>query len=153
MVVAPPPAVVAAAAVTLFPGANAKSMTRSTISANAWQKRALLAELFHGPEAETDGPLAGKDGAELGTRPDHGDDVVAADVARQSATARGDAALQAHRGTFLGGIWPRRQSRPEPADERRSARRGCWPRQGADQPRARRPRVAQAGRQGGQSPG
>src|SRR5689334_692655 len=83
-----------------------------------WQRRALLAELLHGPKAETDGPFTGKAGAGCGTRADHRDDVVAPDGARQSAQARGDAALQAYRRAFLGGIWPRRQSGPAPADER-----------------------------------
>src|SRR5690242_5966607 len=112
---------------------SAGSMTKSTISVDL-AMAGFIGRAFRGPDAETDRSSAGRAGAERGTRADHRDDVVAADGARQFASARGDAALQAHRRAFVGGIWPSRQSGPAPADGRRSARRGCWARQGADQP-------------------
>src|SRR5215469_1833480 len=129
-------------------------MTMSTIW--SWQARALLAEVWDEPETEASRTDFHRDCSDRGGRAagaDHRDDVVAADGAGQSAQAGRDPALQAARRTILGGTRPGCLARPAAADERRSPGGSGRAGQGPDQPGAGRPRLAQAGRQGGQPKG
>src|SRR4051794_27494625 len=111
-------------------------MTMSTIC--PWQPRALLAEVLDGPEIEASRAAGSGDRADRvkrpGTRADHGDDVLAADGARQSAEAGRRPALQAACGSVLGGIRPGSLAGPAASDERHSSGGSCRHGQGPDQP-------------------